>query len=359
MTLALLWFQLAAAAGIILVTAHYMAGSADVIAEKTGLGRTFVGVVMLATATSLPELATGVSSIALLDEVDLAAGDAFGSNMFNLLIIGVLDVYWRKGPVLSDVSPTAALVGSLGALLIAISLAATIFHHLTDSFTIWHISPVSLVLFAAFLAAMFLIYMAGAKSDGETTGETSQSAQDAGSQPVPQVSSQAAEALLYEDRGLGRAFIIYALTASAVVGAAIWLAYSGDKIADEMGWEASFMGTQFLALSTSLPEIAASFAALRLGAPELAITNLLGSNLFNMGFVLFIDDIVFTGGALWQEIADVHTLTAVVAIAMTAIVIAGIQTTRLKAGRRPIITFEGASMLLLYILTSVMVFYLS
>ena len=60
---------------------------------------------------------------------------------------------------------------------------------------------------------------------------------------------------------------------------------------------------QFLALSASLPELAASIAALRLGAPELAITNVLGSNLFNMGFALFLDDIAYADGALWYGIS--------------------------------------------------------
>ena len=87
----LLWFQLACSAGVILFAATYMADSAETISIRTGLGRTFIGVVMLATATSLPELGTGVSSIVWLDEPDLAAGDAFGSNLFNLLIIGVLE----------------------------------------------------------------------------------------------------------------------------------------------------------------------------------------------------------------------------------------------------------------------------
>ena len=71
-----------------------------------------------------------------------------------------------------------------------------------------------------------------------------------------------------------------------------------------MGWEASFVGTQFLAISTSLPEFAASYAAVRIGAPDLAIANLLGSNLFNMGFVLFIDDVAYVDGPLWTGIAQ-------------------------------------------------------
>ena len=90
------------------------------------------------------------------------------------------------------------------------------------------------------------------------------------------------------------------VSAALVVGAAIWLANSGDRIAETMGLEASFVGTQFLAFSTSLPELATSFAAVRLGAPDLAIGNILGSNVFNMGFILFLDDVAFTDGAIWS-----------------------------------------------------------
>ena len=82
MAAASLWLQLLGAAGIILVASTFLAKSADVIAIKTGLGRSFIGVVLLATATSLPELGLGVSSITLYDAPDLAAGDAFGSNIF-------------------------------------------------------------------------------------------------------------------------------------------------------------------------------------------------------------------------------------------------------------------------------------
>ena len=96
MASSLLWFQLAGMALIILFASKYLVRSADIIAVETGMGRSFVGVLLLATATSLPELATGVSSIILLGEPDLAAGDAFGSNLFNLLIIGILDLIWKN-----------------------------------------------------------------------------------------------------------------------------------------------------------------------------------------------------------------------------------------------------------------------
>ena len=335
MALTLLWVQLAVAAGIILITAHFMAGAADVIAEKTGLGRSFVGVVMLATATSLPELGTGVSSIALIGEIDLAAGDAFGSNLFNLLIIGLLDLYWRRGPVLSNVTPTSALVGILGILVIAVALTASLVHGLTESASSWVISPLSLVLLGVFVISMFLIYRA---ENTEREG-----------------ADQSDVVEKYADRRLPGAFITYLLTATVVVASAVWLANIGEDLAHAMGWEASFVGTQFLALSTSLPEIAASFAALRLGAPELAITNVLGSNLFNMGFVLFLDDVAFTEGAFWSGISQIHQITAIVAIIMTAIVVAGILARDWRRPRLPI-SPEGASMIVLYIIASVLVF---
>lgn len=344
MDLALLWLQLVAAAALILVVAHFMARSADIFAEKTGLGRSFVGVVMLATTTSLPELGTGVSSIVLVGEVDLAAGDAFGSNLFNLLIIGLMDIYWRRGPVLACVNSTSGLLGVLGIAVISIAVIGSVIHSLTDMASTWYISPVSGLMFGTFLVSMYLIFKAehgetSEKSDEEVAIETTN-----------------VETANYEEENLTRAVVTYVITAAIVIGAAIWLAFTGDHIAEAMGWEASFVGTQFLALSTSLPEIAASFAALRLGAPELAITNVLGSNLFNMGFVLFLDDVSYTGGVLWHEIHDIHILTAAIAILMTAIVVVGIQYTSRRTDRRSIITIPGAAMILLYIAASVLVF---
>lgn len=338
MTLTLLWLQLAAAAGIILVTAHFMAGAADVIAEKTGLGRSFVGVVMLATATSLPELGTGVSSIVLVGNADLAAGDAFGSNLFNLLIIGLLDLYWRRGPVLSNVTATSALVAVLGVLVISVALVGMIIHGLTPDLAGWYISPVSLVLFGVFLVSMFLIYRAE-HTERELAG-------------------QADSEENYADRSLAKSFVTYSVTAAIVVASAVWLANIGEDLAHAMEWEASFVGTQFLAFSTSLPEIAASFAALRLGAPELAITNVLGSNLFNMGFVLFLDDVAFVDGSLWNGIAQIHQFTAIAAVVMTAIVVVGVMTRTWRRPKWPI-SPEGASMIALYIVVSVLVFILA
>ena len=128
MSILFLWLQLGAAALLILGVSTFLAKSADIIALKTGLGRSFIGVVLLATATSLPELGTGVSSIVLIGEPDLAAGDAFGSNLFNLLIIGLLDIFWRNRPILTAVGNTSIVIGALGIGLISLAGLALLIH---------------------------------------------------------------------------------------------------------------------------------------------------------------------------------------------------------------------------------------
>ena len=350
-SLTLLWLQLAAAAAIIVVAATFLARSADVIADKTGLGRSFIGVVMLATATSLPELGTGVSAITLVGESDLAAGDAFGSNLFNLFIIGLLDIYWRKGPLLTFVSYTSALVGALGGLLIGMGAIAMIIHNLTISVANWRVSPVSSLMLAGFLVAIFLVHRSERSRERENSGAARESERENSGADAPAPS--------YEGESLRRAFAMYAVSAAVVVGAAVWLAYAADGVATEMGWAASFMGTQFLAFSTSLPELAASFAALRLGAPDMAITNLLGSNIFNMGVVLFLDDLAFADGAIWAQIDDIHLLTAVVGVIMTAVAVTAILTPNDDRRRRSPYSVEGAALIVMYVAASLLVFYLS
>ncbi|MQF98670.1 MAG: hypothetical protein FI729_03970 [SAR202 cluster bacterium] len=344
----LLWFQLVGMALIILFASKYLVRSADIIALETGMGRSFVGVLLLATATSLPELATGVSSIILVGEPDLAAGDAFGSNLFNLLIIGILDLIWKNGPILGAVGRAPILVAFSGSVIIGIATLALLVYW-SGIFAInTYVSPMSILLILVFLLIMYMVFQSDKNGD-DVSNDMQQS--DA---PV--------------SSGLSKASILYAFSAGIMVLASIFLARTGDSIAIAMNWHASFVGTQFLAFSTSLPELATSFAAVRIGAPELAISNVLGSNVFNMGFVLFIDDLVYTDGPIWSGISPVHMVAGFIAILMTLVVIGGIFTSLRKqpnagagvglyAGRRW--TLESITLILLYIISSVAIFNLS
>ncbi len=337
MPIAILWIQLGVAAAVILGASVFLAKSADVIAIKTGLGRSFVGVVMLATATSLPELVTGVSSVALVGEPDLAVGGAFGSNLFNLLIIGLMDIFWRNRYLLNHVGTSPVVVGALGTGIIALGGVAVLLHHMTTILDAWIVSPLSIVLIVSFAAAMYFIYLFERKQNSDDDRTASE------------------EPGKYASESLPKHVAIYTLTALAVVGAAVWLSFVSDEVAVKMGWNASFMGTQFLAAATSLPELATSFAALRIAAPELAITNLLGSNLFNMGFVLFLNDVAHTGGPIWTAVSQVHALTGLIAIAMTTVIVLAVM---IRPGNKQagFVTIEAGALISVYAIASLLVF---
>ena len=177
------WLQLIIAATVILFTSKYLAKSADNIATKTGLGRSFIGVVLLATATSLPELGTGINAVSRLDAPDLAAGDVFGSNIFNLLIVVVLDAYWRNRSFLGSVYKSTWVIASLSISMIILTLIA-LWNPINSSLSIGNIGLFSYVLILFFVVSMFIIYKHG-KNQVNHSPEKS----DASSKPPTEIRS--------------------------------------------------------------------------------------------------------------------------------------------------------------------------
>src|SRR3990172_5393858 len=114
-----IWLQFVACLAIIVIAGSRLAKYGDLIAEKTGLGRVWIGVVLLAAVTSLPELATGISSVTFVGEPDLTMGDLFGSNLINLAIIAIIDLVHRSGPVLHYLGSGIVLSTILSLFMIA------------------------------------------------------------------------------------------------------------------------------------------------------------------------------------------------------------------------------------------------
>jgi cation:H+ antiporter len=115
----------------------------------------------------------------------------------------------------------------------------------------------------------------------------------------------------------------FALAAVVVLAAGSWLPGLADRLAGEMGWSRSFVGTLFMAFVTTLPEMAVTVSALRLGALDMAIGNLLGSNLFNLA-ILAVDDLFYAPGPLLADAAPVHAGSAAAAVLMTGLVMIGL-----------------------------------
>lgn len=301
----MVWVEFIICLAIIVVAGSRLAKYGDLIAEKTGLGRVWIGVVLLAAVTSLPELATGISSVTLVDKPDLTMGDLFGSNLTNLLIVAIIDLVRRRGTSLHYVRTGLVLSTVLSLMLIA---AAAIFLFLSQNqLTVrigGRVGLFSVVLLGMYLMAQYVIFrFEQTKSEGDQLNEA-----------LPKVSGAAAN----------RAGGLFAAAALVTVGAGIWLATIGSRISETTGLSASFVGTMFLAFCTSAPEIVVSISAARMGALDMAIGNMVGSNLFNMGFIIFIADIFYAAGPIFQGVDRVHMLTALFAILMSCVVAIGI-----------------------------------
>ena len=120
---ALLGFAIATAV-LVLITPQ-LTRSGKAIGEITGLGSGFVGTTLLATVTSLPETVAVVAA-ARMGAYDMAVGNLFGSNVFNMFALGVADVFYTPGRFLGAIDPTFALVGMLGLLLTLLALIGNI-----------------------------------------------------------------------------------------------------------------------------------------------------------------------------------------------------------------------------------------
>jgi cation:H+ antiporter len=127
----------------------------------------------------------------------------------------------------------------------------------------------------------------------------------------------------YPDTTLREALIRYGLAASVVVAAGLWLPYVGRDIALAMAWQETFVGTLFVAFATTLPEIVVTVSALRIGALDLAVSNLLGSNLFNL-VIIAIDDVVYLKGPLLSSVSSLHAVSALSVVMMSGVTVVGL-----------------------------------
>ncbi|UZR30290.1 sodium:calcium antiporter [Methylococcus mesophilus] len=296
----------------------------DVIAEKTGLSGNWIGLILLATATSLPELITGVSAVTVAAAPDIAAGDVLGSCVFNLAILVALDFLHRHESVYRRASQGHLLSAGFGIILlglVGINLLLADKDIVPALGWVGLYSPLLVLLYLFSMRAVFLYereQMAAFTDD---------------------VTEQ------YPGISLRRALAQYLGSAAVVVGAGAWLPYIGTALAEVMGWNKSFVGTLFVAAATSMPELSVTIGAVRIRAVDMAIANLLGSNLFDL-CILAVDDLAFLPGPLLSHVSSVHTLSAFSAMVMTGIFIVGLL---YRAGTRLFRTVGWVSIALLLV----------
>lgn len=319
---AVIWLEFSFWAAMVAVAGHRLSLNGDVIAEKTGLSGNWIGLALLATVTSLPELVTGVGSITAAGAPDMAVGDALGSCVFNLMILLVADLVHRPAPSFGCASQGHILASGFGILALGLVASALVPPALLASLRLgWVglVSPALILVYAVSLRAVFVHERRAVQTGVERSVRR------------------------HDGITLRAAVIRYAIAATVVIVAGLRLPVVAERLAQAHGLSDGFVGTTLVAATTSMPEFMVTLAAVRIGALDMAFANLLGSNLFNM-VVLAVDDLVFTPGPLLAVAAPTHAMTALSAMMMNGVVIVALL---YRPQRRLFGTFGWTSLALL------------
>jgi cation:H+ antiporter len=322
----------AGAAIVVWIAGTRIAGYADAIATRTGVGQAVIGMLLLGGVTSLPEFAVA-STAALAGHPALSVNDVLGSAAINVLIIALADAAIGRDAITSVLgAPRVLLQAVLGIVLLSLAAAAA----LGPPLPFLGASAWTWCMALAYLGAAWLIARSKSGAAWRPAGEARQPQADDGEQ-------QALKPLVAKT----------VVAAAAVLVAGYFLTRSGNALAEQTGLGTNFFGAVALAGATSLPEVSTVVAAVRLGRYEMALSDIFGTNLFNV-LVLFVADLLYDGPPVLSQVGAFAAVGALLAVMLTALFLAGMierrDRTVLRMGWDSLgaILLYGAGLLVLY-----------
>ena len=322
------------AAGLIVLSGLKLGDYGDALGERTGIGGGIVGLIFLALVTSLPDLTVSVSAAInaslisakmnitealpfLKQGADLGAGNLIGSNLFNLLIFAVIDYLNGEGALLFKLSRKHLLSAIASLFMMALLILGFATNALNSESIIIPGLECGIYMLLIPVAYILLLRLIGKldKSNHGLDADDYENIEVATKKDLLEMSSE-------------RFYTKLLLLSAIIIGSGIWLSLIGDKMAAPaseggLGISASLVGTIFLAIATSLPEMVVSIAAVRIAAFDMAAGNVLGSNIFNIAG-LFLVDCALRNGSLLDMISPSLLVSMIMVILMTSAVIMGL-----------------------------------
>ena len=244
-----------------------LANYVDLIDKKTDLSGAFIGGVILAAVTSLPELFTSISAVLFVKQPDLVMGNILGSNLFNMCIFGGAALIAAKSLCRSTIGSSHFKTTVITFIMFSIMLLPVVFK---KDYTVVGISVYSIILLV--LYACSIKFMAGdsAESEGEDNS----------------------------DLTLKQIIIRFVIMAVLLVVASIFITIAADHLSEEFNLGKTVGGALFLGVATSLPELTSSIALIRKGNFNACAGNVMGSGVFNF-CIISVADILYRGGSVY------------------------------------------------------------
>jgi len=287
--------RFAVAAAVVILAGVKLVQYGDALGGKLKLGQAWVGLVLLAAVTALPELVTSIGA-ATIHRPQIALGNVFGSILFNTMLIAVIDAAEGKGSLFLRVGRRLAIPIALALVLLGVAACAILAHTLVPNLRLGPVGPETPAILLVYLVGVRVLKRAGAEEA------------DAESPPAGESGGGSTAAVAAK----------YGLAALAILWAGLNLAGAADAVAEEYEMGRTFVGVTLVAVTTSLPELTCTFAAARRGLVDMAVGNIFGSNAFNI-VIIAVADFFYPGSIVRGVVEAGSTRTQMIAVLFAAL----------------------------------------
>ncbi len=340
------------AGGLVLALSIILTKKADLLEQLTPLSEMWIGMLLLAFVTSLPEAVNSIGAVLIDGALDLGVGNLAGSNMFNIIIIVIMDLSQGSGPILLMVANSQIFIAAGGMLIMGL-VGCAIARHIPVAGIptpgLWIGIAFSVAIFVGFLVVNWLL-VSGKEEESDPANVPSTN------QPINK-----STAPILPSQTLKNTILIFVITSVSVVFSALWLLRICDTMAirpitlgsNTFTLGHSFVGSFLLALATSLPELFVSLGALKLGRVNMSIANIFGSNIMNMSFIPIMH-LVSRQANFYSVINPATLVMLFAAIIMSTLFIVGL----MAKGKRSFLFlgWETITILAVYLVAAIMVF---
>ncbi len=330
------------AAAIVWLVGSRLSVYSAIIAHRTGLGEVFVGGLLLAVATSLPETGRTITA-SLLGDAALGVNSLLGGIVMQTAILGVADLavirlaltYFAPRPVL-------LLEGTMVVLLLGFLLAGLAAGEMVEFFSVGLWTTSLFGLYIVLLIALQTYEVREKWLPVEVPEELKQ--------------SDAAREAGWEGRGKGSLFpvaLLFVLSAVVLFIVGVVLAEVGEALGAQTGLGGGFVGATLLAFASSLPELSTTVAAVRIGAYSMAISNIFGSNAYLLALV-FVADLFYRQGPVLHAVGRSAVFLAAIGIITTCVYLVGL----IERRNRVILGMgiDSLAVLIIYLLSLVVLY---
>jgi len=307
----------AACAGVIWIAGVKLADTTDILSSRLHLGKALGGIIVLAIATNLPELAITVSA-ALAGNLGVAVGNILGGIAIQTVVLVAMDIAMKEKVPLTYRAASLTLVVE-AVLVVAVLIVSIMATQLPGTLIAARLTPGAVLIALLWVIGVWLSSQA---SKGLPWHDASGTAPDGQEKPKGHSQAKKDDASGQRDESTARIALVFGAAALATLAAGVLLERSGDAIAQHIGLSGVLFGATVLAAATSLPELSTGITSVRMKDYQLAVSDIFGGNAFLP--VLFLLAVVISGKAVLPDAQASDIYLAGLGVLLTCVYAAGL-----------------------------------